>query len=414
MKIFIIGGGIIGLCSAHYLQQSGHEVVVADKTRMLDGCSYGNAGMIVPSHFVPLAAPGMIRKGIRWMFNPESPFYIKPRLNMDLLKWGLKFYQSANERHVQNAAESLRDLNILSKKLFKEFSEKAGFEFAFEEKGLLILYKDEHVGAEEKAVAKMANSIGVEAQILNKEQVQKIEPEMNPDVLGGIYYPGDAHLHPGLFMDALKRNLLKNGATFLEETSVNDIIVANNVVKTVETTKGKYKADQVIVTSGSWTGQLLKKCGINLPLQAGKGYSITLKTPTKLPRIPTILAEAKVAVTPMNGQLRFAGTMEIAGLDLSINKSRVNGILKAIPKYYPGVEVSFPPEQEIWSGLRPCTPDGLPYIGKWPAINNLVIATGHAMMGLSLGPATGKLVAEIVDGRTCSVNEKMFVPERFL
>ncbi len=413
MKITIVGAGVIGLCAAYYLQQAGHDIEIIDKDDLQDGCSYGNAGMVVPSHFIPLAAPGMISKGIRWMFNPESPFYIKPRLNKDLISWGLKFYKASSQKNVDLATKPLRDLNLLSKKLYQDFHKHASFQFAFEEKGLLVLFKKKETEHEEHHIAQIANQIGIKATVLTQNEIQEIEPDVKPEVLGGVLYPGDAHLDPGLFISNLKTFLLKNGANIRSKTEVLDFERKDQNIAALITSQGTIPVQQVVIAGGSWTAKILKKLNINLPLQPGKGYSITLPEPKQLPKIPSIFAEAKVAVTPMNGSLRFAGTMELAGLDQSINIRRVEGILKAIPKYYPTMEVQLPKKEKIWSGLRPCSPDGLPYIGNWPSIENLTLATGHAMMGLSLGPATGKIVCEIISKTKTSLNINIFNPTRF-
>src|SRR3954470_3644142 len=188
MKALIIGGGIIGLCSAYYLQKSGWEIVVLDDSESRQGCSFGNLGMIVPSHFVPLAAPGMVSQGIRWMFNNKSPFYVKPSLNRDLISWGLKFIKSATKEHVEASARSLLDINLFSKKLYEELSDEPGFDFAMEKKGILMYYKTEKVAEEEIHLGEKARQLGLDVVALSKKEVQALEPETELDVLGAIHY----------------------------------------------------------------------------------------------------------------------------------------------------------------------------------------------------------------------------------
>ncbi len=413
MKTIIIGGGIIGLTTAYYLQQDGHEVIVLDKSDLKDGCSYGNAGMIVPSHFIPLAAPGVIAQGIKWMFNAESPFYVRPRISLDLLSWGLKFYKASSANHVKASMPVLRDFNLLSKQLFQELATQEQFNFAFEERGLMMLYNTTKAEEEELHVAELANKLGIEAKPLNTLELQAMEPEAKVIAKGGVFYPGDAHLSPASLIQCLKNYLKANGVQLLSQQEVTSFTFSKEKISQVHTTQKSFEADEVIIASGSWSRELGKLLKINIPLQAGKGYSITLNKPVKQMRIPSILAEAKVAVTPMQDTLRFAGTMEITGIDLSINQRRVQGILKSIPEYLPDYQIKLPENKNIWSGLRPCSPDGLPYVGRSNRFKNVTIATGHAMMGLSLAPATGKLVSEIISKKKTSIETKMLSPNRY-
>ncbi|MEL6925795.1 MAG: FAD-dependent oxidoreductase, partial [Bacteroidota bacterium] len=373
----------------------------------------GNAGMIVPSHVVPLAAPGMIAQGIRWMFNAESPFYIQPRLNRQLMKWGWHFYQSATKKHVEESIPRLRDISLLSKRLYQELASQSAFEFAFAERGLMMLYKTSHTEAEELEVAKLANDCGIEAIPMSASEVQQKEPELSLNVSGGVYYPGDAHLDPQLLLEALKKELRATGVQLVGGTTVNNFIRKDSYIQHIETDKGLYEADQYLVAGGVWSSTLVQQLGLQLPLQAGKGYSFVLDQPKRQLQIPSILCEAKVAITPMPNKIRFAGTMEIAGINDRINARRVQGIVKSIPKYLPDYQLDMPATENIWSGLRPCSPDGLPYIGRSKKIGNLTIAAGHAMMGLSLAPATGWLVKEILAEAKPSVEMAGFDVERF-
>jgi D-amino-acid dehydrogenase len=421
--ITIIGSGIIGLFSAYYLSKEGHDVTIIERTNGDDGCSMGNAGMIVPSHFIPLAVPGMIEKGIRWMFNSESPFYVKPRLNLDLLSWGLKFYQAANNKQVERAMPALRDISLMSKSLYQELAQDPNFDFAFEEKGLMMLCKTEHTFEEEIAVAKQANALGLQTKILNISALHKLEPEIKPDVAGAIFYEGDAHLYPNQLIRNLKNYLENQGVSFLYNTEVAGFEFEKDKIKSIQikqtegeiTHNSSIKTNQLIIATGSWSPILADLLKIGLPLQAGKGYSITKEqNDGKKLNIPSILLEARVAITPMSDSLiRFGGTMEIGGLNDKINMNRVNGIIKAVPNYFPDYQIDTPKKEQVWYGLRPCSPDGLPYIGRTQKYKNLIIASGHAMMGLSLAPATGKLVQQIVDNQATMVDIGLYKPERY-
>ena len=413
-NIYIIGGGIIGLFSAYYLTQEGHQVNIIEQTDLTDGCSFGNAGMVVPSHIIPLAAPGMISKGMKMLFDAQSPFYIKPRLSASLMKWGYHFYRSSTQNHVKKSIPLLRDISLLSRQLYIDLAKEPSFSFGFQEKGLMMLYKTKHVAHEEIETAEIANKAGIPAHILSAKEVQDLETQLKVDVIGGIYFPKDAHLIPQILISELLKFLKNKGVKFFDTTTVLGFEKKNSQIQSIITDKGKFEeVEEVILSIGAWSPILTEQLGISLPLQSGKGYSFTLRDREANVQIPSILTEAKVAVTPMGTDLRFAGTMEITDIDLSINTERVKGIVNAIPNYYPEIQVQLPERELIWKGLRPCSPDGLPYIGRSGSFSNLVISTGHAMMGISLAPATGKLVSELVSNQRLSMNIEAFQPERF-
>lgn len=411
MKVHIIGGGIIGLCSAYYLHRAGIEVEVIDKGDLIDGCSHGNAGMVVPSHFVPLAAPGVISKGIKWLFDAKSPFYIRPRLNLELVHWLWQFYRSCTPEKVAKAIPILKDLNVFSKELYGDLHQQ--FQFAFEQKGLLMLYKSKKVGKEELEVAEKAEAMGLEARALSASEAQELEPTAGLDVLGAVYYPGDAHLHPNALMHGLQQYLIAQGVNFRTSTSISSFGSHNGKLDYLVTDQeDQIPVEQVVLAAGSWSAKLLKAIGLRLLLQDGKGYSVTMNRTETSPQIPAILTEAKVAITPMSTYLRIGGTLEISNFNPNLNQKRLAGILEAVPRYYKNLE-PIAETGPVWHGFRPCTPDGLPYIGRSKTFENLTIATGHAMMGLSLGPATGKLVSEILTHTNPSLAIDAYQPERY-
>jgi D-amino-acid dehydrogenase len=413
-SIVIIGGGVIGLSTAYYCAQKGHRVTVVDRNpEQRDGCSFGNAGMVVPSHFVPLAAPGMVALGMKWMWNPESPFYVKPRLNWDLLNWAFKFWRASTAEHVRRSAPLIRDLSFASRACFEELAALPGNDFGLVKKGLVMLCKTPHSLDHEAAFAQQANELGVPAEVLDAKGLARLDPDVTMDVAGGVYFPKDCHLSPNRFMAGLKQQLDNAGARFSWNTEVTGITRQASRITAVGTTRGEFAAEEIVLAGGSWSPVLARVLGLKLPMQAGKGYSLTLSKPRELPQICSIFTEARVAVTPMGNTLRFGGTMEIAGLNEDINPVRVQGIIKSAPKYYP----KFTPEDfdgvQPWRGLRPCSPDGLPYLGRTAKFSNLSIATGHAMMGLSLGPITGKLVSEILSGEKPSIRIEALQPDRY-
>jgi D-amino-acid dehydrogenase len=413
MKAVIVGGGIIGLSAAYYLNKYGYEVTVTDKTDLKDSCSYGNLGMIVPSHFVPLAAPGMISQGIKWMFNSRSPFYVKPSLNPELISWGLKFIKSATARNVEESAIPLRDINLLSKKLYEDLANQNGFDFSMEKKGILMYYKTEKFAEEEGHLAEKAVQLGLDVEVLDKKQVQALEPGTELDILGAVHYRCDAHLYPNKLVLQLITHLKAAGVRFETGSGVEKIVVENNSIKKIITGNAEYAGDVFVIAGGSWLPQLTKMAGVKLPLMPGKGYSFTLDNPAGRLNVPAILCEARVAITPMDNRMRYGGTMEIAPVNNKINMKRVEGIVRSVPSYFRNIDLPMPSADNIWYGFRPCTPDGLPYLGKTSKIKNMIIAGGHAMSGLSLGPASGKIVADLAANKTPDMNIKAFDPERF-
>jgi len=413
-KIHIIGGGIIGLSSAWYLNEAGFAVTLIDKTGLEEGTSHGNAGMVVPSHFVPLATPGVITQGLRWLLDKKSPFYIKPRLSLELAQWLWQFYRSCTPGQVKAAMPVLKAFNEYSKQQYQAFAKNPDFDFCFEEKGLLMLYKTTLAQQEEIEMAEKAHELGMEARILDRQQVQELETGTRIDALGGIFYPGDAHLYPNRFMQQLSHHLQAKGVVFMRGKSVSDLETSGGKVHHLRLSDGqRLPCEEVLLAAGSWTARVAKKAGVKLLLQDGKGYSTTLKNPAQRPSIPTLLAEARVAVTPMGNDLRIGGTLEISNLSTNISKSRVQGIVESIPDYYPDLNLDYPERERIWHGFRPCTPDGLPYLGYSSTCSNLFVATGHAMMGMSLGPGTGKLVADMMQGKPTEVPVGLFQVDRF-
>ncbi len=413
-SVIVIGGGVIGLCSAYYAVQRGLYVTVLERGGPdHDSCSLGNAGMFVPSHFVPLAAPGMVSMGLRMMLNPESPFRIRPSLNRDLAAWGWRFVRAANARHVAESAPLLRDLHLESRRCYEEMTGQLGDDFGFSPNGLLMLCKTEPALREETHLAEQARQLGLLAEVLPGREVSRIDPDIEMDVAGAVYYPIDGHFTPTRFIAALTRTLEAGGVEFAWGAEAVGWRTQGRCIQAVRTNRGDVTADEVVIAGGAWSAELARRLGIRLPLQAGKGYSLTLAAPCQRPSVCSILTEDRVAVTPMGSALRFAGTMEITGLDLSVNRRRVEGILKSIPRYFPALSPNDFRETPVWSGLRPCSPDGLPYVGRVGRFDNLSIATGHAMMGMSLGPVTGKLMAEILSGEPPSISIEAIRPDRY-
>ena len=414
-KVVIIGGGIIGLSSAFYLQRSGWEVTVLDKGDFSDNCSYGNCGYICPSHFIPLATPGIVKQGLKWMWNSKSPFYVQPRLDWNLINWGLKFVRSATKDHVQTAAEPLRDIAIISKREYESWLAIPGFDFGYEHKGLLEIFQTKAGGEHARHTVEKAHELGLtDTKMLTKEELQALEPHTRINGMGAILFNCDAHCYPNKLMQNLLAYLKQQGVKLIPNQEVIQFDKAGGSIKKTITADNAYESDEVIIATGSWGRETAKLLGTRIPLMPGRGYSVTLADSPYKVNYPAVLLEGRAAITPMDGnKIRFGGTMEITSHKTPPRMNRVQGILDAVKRFYPDFDVPLPAKEKIWYGYRPCSADGLPYMGRLKKFRNVTVATGHSMLGLSLGAGTGKLIAEIVNNQPVSMDIKPFAAERF-
>ncbi len=413
MKVAIVGGGVIGLTSAYYLQKLGYEVTVIERGDITDGCSFGNMGYISPSHFVPLASPGIISQGVKWMLSATSPFYIKPRLNIDLMEWGYHFWKNSNAATVEKNAPHLNSILKLSRKLIDDLRNDIGDSFAMETIGCLMMCKQQKTLDHEFHLADEGEQMGLKVERLLKADVQSLEPDVEVNVAGAVLFKDDCHFNPGKMMIALKNYLLSKGVTLQLNTTVTGFEKNSSTVTAVITDKGKFNCDQLMLSPGSWLPAVAKMLDIKLLLQAGKGYSYTYPYVEKNIKYPAILVDGRCAVTPWGNELRIGGTMELSGINNKVLVKRMQGIYNSAKDFYPGLKIDFPPADKIWNGLRPVTPDGLPYIGKHSMYDNLIIAGGHAMLGISEATGTGKIVSELMQRKTTSINISAFKVERF-
>jgi len=413
MKVTIIGGGVIGLCSAYYLQKEGYEITVIERGDITGGCSFGNMGYMSPSHFVPLASPGIIAEGLKHMLSSSSPFYIKPRLNWDLMQWGWHFWKSSNAATVKKNAPHLNNLLQLSRGLMNDMRNEIGDVFDMEEKGCLMMCKLQKTLDHEFHLADDAEKFGLKVDRLQKDDVQKLEPDVELNVAGAVLFKDDCHFNPGKMMIALKGYLESQGVQFQLNATVTGFENSNNTISAVITNKGKFDCKQLIVATGSWLPVVAKMMGIKLLLQPGKGYSHTYQHVEKNIKYPAILVDGRCAITPWGHQLRIGGTMELSGINNKVLINRMQGIYDSARDFYPGLKIDFPPADKIWNGLRPVTPDGLPYIDRAAAYKNVIIAGGHAMLGISEGTGTGKLVCEMIQSKQTSISTGAFKLNRF-
>jgi len=410
--IIIIGGGIIGVSTAYALAREGVPVTLIEKRGICNGSSYGNAGMICPCHSTPIPGPGVLWQGIKWMLNPESPFYIRPRLDPELTAWLWQFRGFCNEDAYHRAIPPLREMQRASLPLYQEWITRENLDCDFEKVGGLELFLTREKHEEGRHYVEEMRGFGLDMEWLDRDATHALEPALRPEVIGGIHYKEDAHVNPAKFVHGLTEAAKRLGVKMLTQTQVLGFEREGQKVKIVRTSKGDFRPKQVVLAAGAWSARVLQGLGIRMPLQAAKGYSVTMKRPKVSPRIPLHLAEARMAVTPMGPVLRYAGTLELSGISTTINERRVNAIRRGAARYL--VDSSSREEVEVWSGMRPVAPDGLPYIGRVRTLSNLVVATGHAMLGVSMGPITGKVVGEIVRDVTPSVDVGVFGVERFV
>lgn len=411
-SVIIVGGGVIGLACGYYLARSGRRVTVVERdSSLLSGSSKGNAGMVVPSHFIPLAAPGVISQGLKWMLDPKSPFFLRPRLDFDLMRWLWLFYRHANAGHVKRNAGLLRDIGLESRRLHQDLADSEGFELV--QRGLLMLCQSEKGLEEEAQVAQAAQRLGLKATLFAQDRLKDFEPDCSVDALGGVWFEQDCHLNPMDFVAAMRKGITAHGGVFFEEEAV-DFVREKDQVVGVRTSKGcEHVADRIVLAGGVVSAALARKLDLRLPMQAGKGYSLTLKDPRKALRLCSLLKEGRVAVTPIGDTLRVAGTMEICGPDTSLSPARVQGIIESFCRFYPDFQPDDFSGIVPWIGLRPCSPDGLPYLGQLSRQDRVLIATGHSMMGLSLAPVTGMLCEKLIAGEASPIDLGALSPERF-
>jgi D-amino-acid dehydrogenase len=409
--VVVVGGGIVGLSAAHYLTERGREVFVVDQGSVGGGTSHGNAGLVAPSHSIPLPAPGVVRNGLRWMLDPTSPFYVRPRLDRELAGWLARFVWASRGSRSRAGIPALRDLLRHSAALFDELRLRRELDFASGRDGVLNVYATPRSMEHGVAEARLLERYGLPSQVLDGDQLAALEPTLAPSLGGGVLWPEDGWVDPSEFVARLTASLAERGVRFAPAVELISLSLDRGRARTLLTTAGTVEAGEVVLAAGAWSPVLSRQLGLRLPVQPAKGYSVTSDVAGPVPRRPLLLVDAKVAVTPLAHRLRLAGTLELVGLDASISWRRVEAIRAAGERFLPGVELD--PQARVWSGLRPLSADGLPVIGRPRALANVTIATGHGHIGVSLGPGTGQLVAEAVTGESPSLDLRPFSPDRF-
>jgi D-amino-acid dehydrogenase len=408
--VVVVGGGAIGAAIAYELTQSGAKVTLVEREgHLAAGCSLGNAGMIRTDHAQPLATPAAVVNGVRWMLKRDSPFSLRPRPSV--LPWLARFTLAATPSRVRRATTVLREMSLLSFDLHNAYV-RSGIATGFTRSGVLDLFETPSAFAAGKRLALQANGNGRLARVLDPHDLKEVVPSIRPTVVGGVLYSNESYCEPVMFTESLAHQAGSMGASIQLGVAATALERRGSRVVAVQTNAGRIAAGEVVLAAGVWSVNLARPLGVSLPIQPGKGYHVEYQRAAADPTVPFLLNEAHVTCTPMSGALRFAGSFELSGMDLRIAKTRIEAIKLAADRVLN--QGSRSTITRLWSGLRPCTPDGLPILGRPRRVTNLMIASGHGMQGVQLAPATGRLVAEMVRGGATSMNPGPMRPDRFV
>lgn len=412
-RVIVVGAGVIGAACAYYLSKAGYPVTIVDKGKFGAGCSHANCGYVSPSHVLPLAVPGVVWSTLGTMFKSDSPFTIRPRFDLSLWSWLYRFARRCNERDMLAAAVAIQALLNSARTLYDELLVSEAIACDWQERGLIFVFQTakamDHHAHTDKLLRERFN---MPAKRYDADTLLKLEPALKPgSVAGGWHYEGDAHLRPDRLLSELRRVLEARGVEIRENVEVKSFDRQDKQCRGVVTATGTIAADAVIVATGAWTPLLNKSLGCAIPIQPGKGYSLTMARPARCPVYPMMFEEHRVAVTPMTDAYRLGSTMEFAGYDATLNPKRLELLRKGARHYLHEPEAE--PVLEQWYGWRPMTPDSVPILDRSPAMANVWIAAGHNMLGLSMATGTGKLMAELVSGATPHVDPKPYRVGRF-
>ena len=413
-EVLVIGGGVIGMCTAYYLAQGGAAVTVLEEHQVGGpmASSYGNIGLLVPSHSRPVAEPGVIGGSLRWLLDAESPLYVKPRWDLDLVRWLLRFRAACAAQRCAAAEPVLYRWQRASQELYAELAAELPPEVDYERKGGLFLYREEADWEAAVAAARREQEAGIDLALVDRERLGALLPGLKPEVLGAVHYRRDGRLIPGAFVRALAAAAARRGAVVHEQAAVFSLERRGARVTAVHTSRGTLRPRVTVLATGFLSPDLSRGVGLRVPVQPAKGYSITVRRPAACPPIPLHFHAERVVLTPFGpDRMRIGGTLELAGNDRRVNPRRLAAIRRAPPRYLAGMEEL--ETLEIWRGMRPLSADSLPILGRPRGLDNLLLATGHGMIGMSLGPASGKAVADLALGRQPSLDMELFRPDRF-
>jgi D-amino-acid dehydrogenase len=411
-RVVVVGGGIIGTACAHFLVRDGWQVTIIERGAFGGGSSWGNCGLVCPSHVLPLAEPGAVGMALRSVFRKDAPFSIRPRLDPALWSWLLHFALRCNERAMIEAGRGIQALLDSSRELYRAIIEREALDCEWETRGLLYVYRSrELMDGYAETDRLLAETFHRPARRYDGDAVVELEPALQPGLAGGWHYEGDAHLRPDKLLRSWRHVLEAAGVTVREHCALDGFLIRSGRASTVATDQGEFPAEAFVVATGAWTPLLHRHLGGRIPIQPGKGYSLTMPRPAPCPAIPLIFPETRVAVTPFRSGYRLGSTMEFAGYDTTINPRRLQLLRDGARPYLR--EPDCDPVEEEWYGWRPMTYDGLPIIDRSPQLENVLIAAGHNMLGLSMAPATGRLVAELLGGAPPHIDPTPYRVDRF-
>ncbi|MFN3169020.1 MAG: NAD(P)/FAD-dependent oxidoreductase [Phycisphaeraceae bacterium] len=411
-SVIVVGGGVIGACCAYYLRKRGWDVTIVERERFGAACSHGNCGLISPSHALPLAMPGAVAKTLPMMFKRDAPFRVAPRFDPSLWGWLMKFAARCKEAPMLESAAGRHALLQSSVVAYHRLLEDEGIDCEWEDRGAYFIYQSKE-GMESYAKSdKWLRQFDLGAERISGEELESRQPSLKPGTTAGAwFYQMDAHLRPDKLMDGLKATLERMGVTIVEGTGLTGFVQEHGSAASLRTENGEMQADHYVLATGAWTPKLNEWIGAKVPIQPGKGYSITFPRPATCPTAPLAFMEQKVIATPFASGYRLGSTMEFAGYDSTINRERLAALKRGASLYLK--EPYCEPQEEEWFGWRPMTYDGKPVIDKSPAMDNVYVAAGHNMLGLSMGSATGMLVGEMLSGETPHIDLKQFSLRRF-
>jgi len=407
-SVVVIGAGVVGLCCAYALRKRGMDVVVVDRATPGSGVSHGNGGYICPSFSGPVPAPGVRVDAWRWLLRPDSPLSITPRADPRFARWLWDFWRHCTPRSYQRGLDAIARLNAKTMDLYDAMTTD-GVRFEMHKQGLLFLCRTE-AGLNNDFYAMVRYGFAAPRR-LEPAELRVEVPCIRPEVVAGVLAPGERHVRPESLISGLERRLADLGVPVHSEVAVCGFNCRAGRVTAIHTTNGLMEASQVVLATGAWSGQLAALLGVRLPVEAGKGYSVTMAMADAFSRRPVYFAEAHVGLAPYNGALRVLGMMDVCGLDERLAPRRLAALKTAPTLYVQDWQIGT--IEEEWAGLRPMTPDGLPMIGFAPGLANVVVATGHAMLGVTLGPATGEAVVGLIDGKPDTALLAPFRPGRF-
>lgn len=409
--VLVIGAGVVGICAAHYLLAAGHRPLIVDKGDIAAGASYANAGLIVPSSWQPLATPGVEESIPQWLLQPLGPVHAPVSAMLRHCSWWLSFLQAADPAPYQRTLRTLHRLMGSSVDLYRQLNDELNLDCQFRAQGTLNLFLSTDALREGMEKALQHRAAGGAAAVLDKQAVQQLVPQATAEVAGGVLFPEDGQISPGAFVKSMAQSVASRGADFRLHTEVLGFESEGERITGVLTTRGAIACDQVVLATGAWSGRLGKAVGMHVPVEPAKGYSFTFPRPEGFPDLGISLSERHIAVNPLGQTVRVAGTLEFTGLDDRLQLQRAQLLNSAIKEYL-GVECS-PAAVEIWRGWRPMTPDGVPIIQWSPRYPNLLLATGHSKIGMTLGPVTGKLVSQILQGEDTGFDNQELNLNRF-